>query len=427
MKGSVCPGPEELASYADGSGSIEVRTHVESCRRCATRLRFLAAPDGERGLVEEAAREAEASVRRLLSEPPHRWPLLAGADEFRSVAVAHRLLRVAIETREAGDLRTAVAAADAVTVIADAETVDHFDAAELRFDAWKYRSAFLRELGDYEAAKAAFAHADDASAFVADPVLARASIALARAMLCAEPDVWQPEEAAALLDGAERVFAARRDERLRAARTVRAMLLLRSGDAAFARAIFENVLAAVPSVDEPARADALANVLAAAVEMADWDLAERIQPQVAAINRRLGRTIHSARDRWEEARIARGRNDHAGAVHAASQASREFEALGMVDDAIRAGLIAVYSLAVEGELDAALELNRSLVEKAIALDRKQPSRRHALTAEALTYLRELAQRRMLTGDAISEIESYLDRIFTRPPVNFRPSVRLISH
>jgi hypothetical protein len=45
---------------------------------------------------------------------------------------------------------------------------------------------------------------------------------------------------------------------------------------------------------------------------------------------------------------------------------------------------------------------------AVALDRREPSRRHALTSQVLSYLREAAQQQALTADLVAEVRDFPD-------------------
>jgi hypothetical protein len=280
----------------------------------------------------------------------------------------------------------------------------------------------LREAGRYEEAGLAFVSAEDAAKATSDPELAQASVLLSRALFHAEPDVWNPEEAAALLDRAERVFAQRDTARLQTAITARAFLLFRSGDMAAAREKFHLVLAATPKTDRASYLNALSNLMGARVELreADFDVEDAIAFLIKE-NTALGRTVQVARARWLLGRVlvVRGEYDPGISVLRTAMAG-----IGDVDSSIRIGLDEIEALLLDERHDEAVGLARELASAAIALDEREPSRRHGLTAQVFAYLREAAQRQVLTADLVADAARYLDRITRQRPFDFVPPMPL---
>jgi hypothetical protein len=94
------------------------------------------------------------------------------------------------------------------------------------------------------------------------------------------------------------------------------------------------------------------------------------------------------------------------------------------DAAIRVGLDAIEALLLAERHDEALHLAQELASEAVALDKREPSRRRALTAQAIAYLREAAQRQAWTPDLVSTLGGYLDRITRQRPIDFIPPMPL---
>jgi hypothetical protein len=186
--------------------------------------------------------------------------------EYRRPEVARRVLRLAVDAR-LRDLGLAVDLARAATAILDVPAEGAPDIAELRFEAWKFSSAVLREAGRYVETEVAFVRAEEAAPATTDPELAQASLLLSRALFCAERDIWRPDEAAALLDRAESVFSRRDPARMQGVLTARAFLMFRSGALVAARETFHVVLERTSKTDHEDYLNALSNCMVACVEL----------------------------------------------------------------------------------------------------------------------------------------------------------------
>jgi tetratricopeptide (TPR) repeat protein len=370
--------------------------------------------------IAAAVDEVEEVVARLLIAPRSRWWKMIRESEYQDVAVARRILTLAVDAR-LRDPRTSIQLTHSATTILDKlPSDDHV--ANVRFEAWKFASAILREAGRYAETREACSEAEAAARMTSQPQLALASVLLSRALLSVEPDVWQPKEAADLLEKAERVFIRHRDPRVRAAQTVRGLLLFRAGDLHGARDNFSALVDATSSEDREAYLDALSNLTWVRVELAESD-AEVEDAIITLIDENLsrGRTVQVARALWMRGRVnvARGKYDDA-VTHLRTARGETSD----TDTSLRVGVDTIEALLLASRADEAFQLARELAAAAVALDQAEPSRRRALTSQVLAYLRETAQRQSWTPDLVADLARYMDRITRQRPFDFVPPMPL---
>lgn len=399
--------------------------HLANCGRCTERIallrRILKAGVDE---IRDAMEEVISVTARLLAEPEHRWPLLVRESEYRRIDVAQHLLAIAIQERTRSTRRAAQLAHSA-GVIGEALVSETRAAFEIAFEASKLEAAFLRESARYDECRAALVRAEDAADHVRDVESARAAVLLSRALVCAEPDVWLPDEALALLDRAEAAYASRNSNAVVKTLILRGMLMLRRGDADAARTAFESVLTRTSPEDEGAYADAEMNLAHALFELGELESAETRIANAARVNLRHGRTAVVARGAWLSARIQQRRGEHESAITLAEGAMAELEAAGLPDHALRAGLVAVASYAAVDAVHDAKRLCSTLAARSVQLDQREPTRRRSLTAEALAYLRQLSDRSSLTPDVVASVQTYVEEITSKPAVPFKPPLPLV--
>lgn len=424
MRPVPCLSVQSMADLVRGNATEDDRRHSIECATCARRLALLrrlrsAAP----GPIAEAVEEVEEVVTRFLTTPRSNWWREVKERQYRRPEVARRLLRLGVDAR-LRDLELAVDLAKAATRIGDllADRVPHV--AELRFETWKFSSAVLREAGRYDETEAALVCAAEAARVTSDPELAQASVFLSRALLCAERDIWRPDEAAALLDRAETVFSRRDPARMQAVLTTRAFLFFRSGDIRAASETFHGILEQTAKTDHEDYLNALSNCMVARVELRE--AAADVEPAIAFLieeNMALGRSVQVACARWMMGRLHVIRGDYNAAIDLLRTA---MITIGDSDSSIRFGLDMIEALLLDSRHHEAFELARELATAAVALEQREPSRRHGLTAQVFAYLREAAQRQMLTADLVVDAARYLDRITRQRPFAFVPPMPLVD-
>ena len=424
---STCLSAETLGRIAEGNSPVDPQDeqHVRGCAICAEQVAFLRRCIAT-GLnaVEEEVREVEALLSELWMERHSRWERIVTDPRFHRPSLVRRMLTLAFAARES-DTRLALQYASTATAIVQLLPRTQRGIADLRFDAWRFHSTLLREMGQYYLCEEALAVAQEVAKQASDPELSKAIILLSRALLAIEPDVWQPEEGLTLLERAERLFEQRDRRRLLHTKTTRGMLKTRAGDANEAAAIFGEVLSVTSREEESAYADALRNYLWAAVHagLAHDDMVAEIDELERADERR-GAHLHVLRDRWIHGLLDLAARRLEQAIALLRDTMRGFEAKGHTEISIRAGIDAVRALLTAARDEESLELARDLASRATGLDQRQPSRRRALTAEAMSYLREAAQRRVLTADLVESVGAYLDKITHQRPVDFLPPMPL---
>jgi hypothetical protein len=211
MRQRPCLTADAIGSFVRGNGTDDQADHVAACATCTRRLTLLrrvlsAGADP----VTDVLDEVDDLVARLMAAPRNTWWRTVREDEYRRPDIARRLLSLAMHAR-LRDRLLAVDLAKATTTVVD--LCDSPGVEELRFEAWKFASAILREAGRYAELPTAFLKAAEAAPATSNPELAHASVLLSRALYYSEPDIWKPKKAAALLDRALTLAAAALDRR----------------------------------------------------------------------------------------------------------------------------------------------------------------------------------------------------------------------
>jgi len=204
--------------------------------------------------------------------------------------------------------------------------------------------------------------------------------------------------------------------------TARAMLLYRLGDLRAASRTFAKLLDATAQADREAYLNALSNLTWTQVELreAGSEVAHSIDLLIDE-NLALGRTIQVVRARWMKARMAAAHGQYDEAVELVATVMAQTEDR---DAYIRIGLDATETLLLAERHREALQVARELAGIAMTLDQREPSRRRALTAQVLAYLREAAQRDIWTADLVADLARYVDRITRQRPFDFVPPMPL---
>ena len=348
------------------------------------------------------ARESPHTMHRSISESS------LGADPF----VAGRLLERSREEFSREPIRSLLLARLALRVAERASVID------LQFEVFRDCASLYVRLGDFEHAWTALDMAEQLAPQTADPEHARGLLLYAKAYVASQPDVWRLDEAAAWTDEAAEIFARTDTARLRAAAEMRAFVHNLRGDHRSAveitRRLWQeergvglalNFAAYLIDAGEPTQAR----------ELLEW-----ARPRIAATD---VVTLAKHADIYGLALSALG--DWVEATAMFTRSRDAFRSAGMKDTAVRIELSRIRAtVAAAGnlpsEIGRAVDDLRALAAASIDLDRKQPSRRRNLTAQACEYLRRVVETEGLNLESVTHVERYLAAI-TRGPV--RPFVR----
>lgn len=420
MKLSSCPPPDVLVRIAEGERvprrAAQHCVRCPSCQRVLTLARTIAAENLSITIDDAAAAQdrVESLVAELLRVPVEDRPRLASEARFMVPEVATRFNRMAM-AKFRQDLRLAHSHAHVSTVISSSITQRLGVAAEVEFECWKTRSSILREQGDFDSARSALLFARRAMTRCSDRELKAAIIDFATAAICVMRDAWSPAEANALLDVCAPVFAVRAPERIMAVQSVRGTIALVSGDYPRALELYSEVAASVEPADDVAWANAHRNVVNALVRTKMLDKANDLLRRVRRVDVKLGRTLDIVKDDALAAGIVDESGGHAEAAAMYADVRRRFAACGELETALLAGKDEAVSLVAAGRVDQARRVLASLLTPDVILD----TDRQRFTSEAISYLRELADREVLTADVAIEVARYIDRIHVQRAEPFR--------
>jgi tetratricopeptide (TPR) repeat protein len=409
----------DVALTVAGSAGDDVQRHANECARCRRLVditeRLHAASLDPRAL-SSAGEEVEALVAELLMIPAVDRLPAAQADRYLLVGVAGRFSALArVELNR--DLNIALDhACVATAIVARMTRTGGRVAAELEFDAWKNRGTVHCFRGEHDEARESLTRARAGIERCTDRELRRAIADYAEAMLCAERDVWEPQLALRLLDSCEPVFAVRDVSRLASVAAMRGIVHLRTKDYASAHAVFVSVANTIPADREAERNDSLRNVASSLVGLRRFVEALDLLQRVRGTDARLGRTLMVVRDDALAAEVAQARGDYEFGAEMFAQARRRFASAGEFESALLCGKSQAVCLVGADKVAEACVVLRDLLGTSVTSD----SDRRRFTADALAYLRDLAERERLTLDIASGVGSFIDRIHVQRARPFLP-------
>lgn len=418
---SDCPPRIKLLALVDAGKDVP---HVRDCEECAE---FVAAAlDAVKTFGGQ--REAEEAVRLLIDEivaetPSHRWGVTIFAERtlHRSVVVRDLLRRA--DRLYGSDPRGALDFSSTAVQICDAmASSGHPPTPELRMDALKEHSTMLRRRGALDEALNVLGRAWVISALSDRRELYRAILALCAAIIYAEPDVANFDEAVRLASEAAAVLDVCGDERRSLmARHIEAYGLVQKGR-------FDSAVVLLQGVIE---------------EAGDAGLTKRDVGQAHALLAQAHLSLGSFGETIDHARIGQHLHDECGdvldAARAAHVAARALAYLGHLsevreeftrtaDVVFGLGLFDVWCLMRLDYISAELEEDEAanvradieLVSRVAATMAKESTQRRRFIAEACECLRRIAIRDALTVEAAKHVRAYVERNLSRRPAKFTP-------
>jgi tetratricopeptide (TPR) repeat protein len=191
---------------------------------------------------------------------------------------------------------------------------------------------------------------------------------------------------------------------------------LHAGEYAEAHEIFSAVAAETDPANECAYADAHRNVANTLIRLGRIDEATCLLSVIRGIDERFGRSLHVVRDDALAAVALDVAGSYDDAADAYEDVEKRFAAAGEHESALLTGISRAVVLVAASRPTEARGVLQGLLTSAVT---GNSDRRHS-TAEALAYLRELAEREQLTSDVASSVALYIDRIHVQRVRPFTP-------
>jgi tetratricopeptide (TPR) repeat protein len=419
---SECPLRVKLLQLlSDGEHVPHLRTCAE-CRHFAERALETLETFRDRSALEAAIRD---HIDALIADvPPHRFGVTIFAERtlHRSVVVRDLLRRA----DEIGGSRPRDALEFSDTAVAICEAMvkgGQPPAPELRFEALKAHSSLLRELGAHNLALDILGRAWTVADETEEREVYRAILALCTAIIYAEPDVANFDEAINLADAAAAVLDVSGDQRRALiARHTKAYALTVQNRFEAAVPLLSGVVAEIAEAGGSSRDAAFAHSLLAMclVELGFHGEALDHARVAEHLHTECGDTVDAARAAHFVARAIAGMGRFADV--------RE-EFTRSADIVFQAGLFDVWCLLRLDYIAAALADDEAadvradaegVARVAMTIAAKDSTQRRRFIAEACEYLRRGALRDTLTFDAAEYVRVLVTRSLKRKPARFIP-------
>ncbi len=399
--------------------------HLAECEDCAT---FVAAATEAVSAFRDRS-ELEAAVSDVIDElldetPRHRWgvTIFASRTLHRSIVIRDLLRRA--DEQCGSDPRTALEFTSTAMEISDAMTRSgHAPAPELRFEVLKEHSTLLRRTGSLSEALSVLGRAWGVVLETKERELYHAITSLCAAIIYAEPDIANFDEALNLARAASAVLDVCGDERRAVmARHVEAYVLIEQGHFAAAAVLLYGVVGEMGDAGGTKRDVALAHALLSRALLNLGTYGEAID------HARVGEHMHD-----ECGDVI----DAARAAHVAARALAYMGHFGDVreeftrtaDVVFHAGMFDVWCVMRLDYISAALADDEGtdvradaegVARVAMTVAKRESSKRRQFAAEACEYLRRIAIRDALTLEIANHVRSYAERNLSQKPVKFVP-------
>jgi tetratricopeptide (TPR) repeat protein len=418
----ACPPSHVIVAVLVGDEpAAEFNEHQRRCRRCAA----IATAVGDAvaaGLVEDDVDVetliAEEIISALDEQPDHRWWSIVRDDPaFHAAFVAKHLLDVA-DRFYGRDPRRGLAYVEAALVICEATPKIP---AAVHATALKEKSTYLRRFFRIGEALATLDVADKVAATAGDDAkYISATLKLARAMILADPEVGQFDDALRLAAEARVVLAGLDRGRELTTMRVTAMVTMWQGHFAEALNAFEALLpltleAETPDLDLATLYQAIGKC---AAEIGDIHSALQAMALARVIFEQLGSLADLAKCDWIDGRAGLHASSYENSLALFESAAEAFERLGRWDLWVRVKLDSVHALLSANPATDVVQRCESIATMSTMLDQREPNRRRHCTAEALDFLRRYAGQGALDIETVKYVRSYLDEIAERPPRSF---------
>lgn len=423
MRRSCPPYHVIVAVLVGDEPAMAFNEHQRGCRRCAA-IAIAVRDAVAAGLLDDdldiEMLIADEIVSALDDQPRHRWPSIVRSDStFHATFVAKRLLEVA-DRFYGSDPRRGLAYVDSAITIC--EVIPERPAA-IYATALKDKSTYLRRFFHVGEALATLDAAEHVAATAGeDAEYLGATLKLARAMILADPEVGQFDDAIRLASEARAGLARRDRPRELTAMRVAATVRMWQGHFAEALQAFEALLpltlaASAPELDHATLYQAIAKC---AAEIGYVETTYGATARARVIFHRMGSLAELACCDWIDGRASLHVSSYDDCLALFESAATAFERLGRWDLWVRVKLDTVHTLLAADPAANVGQTCEAIATMSTLLDQREPSRRHHCTAEALDFLRRHARQGALVLETINYVRSYLDEIAERPPRPFTP-------
>ncbi|HEV2719986.1 MAG TPA: zf-HC2 domain-containing protein, partial [Thermoanaerobaculia bacterium] len=423
-----------LADYLDGPEAFAEREalerHLAACRDCRDLLDDLKeleaalqsgemwdaaealsserdAPESISSLAAALAREEEQAAQRLarIIDSPimFRRARVMERAELHNAGAVRFLCARSRELREKQPMH-ALTLADAAVALSDRLPRERYPStmiADLRGSAWLERANALRLLGRFAEALDALDIAERAYAHTPVATFSLALVQYLRAVIFFESE--RLDEATQLARRAARVFRQfGEDERFLHAKIVEGGVLFHRNRFAEALELFMSLVGPAKSLGDAATIARLyGNIANCYLGLQRRSDACGYFAQALSLYEALGFETEKIRTRWSLGRLAIAAGKAAEGVNRLREAQREFEAIGLTNEAAQVTLDVVEALLATGETAEVARLCAGLVESFTAAGMTGNS----LTA--LAYLREAVASGRADHDLLEHVRAYL--------------------
>lgn len=405
-----CLSPAEFVEYIASDDEVH-HPHVAQCARCRAIADILAcaAPidtldvvlveiDRRMQAATEAARELEARL-------PHRWEATAIADHRLHSPEGVRVLLLCAAKNYGSTPRRSLALARLAVACSELGRVS----PDVQFDALKdYAKFALRAADDLTTAFDALDRAAELVSYTANPTYYAAVLAHSRAYIYGDSACARWDEALALLDGCEEVLKEREPQRWRAARQLRAAVLVRCGRYDEATSLYEELLES--QANAYSRALLKSDLAECYLRTGHFFGALALVDDVVDVFRSRSQTISVARAMWIRGSALSGVGQHDEAITTLEAVSAIFASAGLIDDQLATELALICAMRnrdVDVDVVARLEDAYML---ASALDLAQPLRSGSFRTAVWVELRDAHERKALSREVLAHAAEYLRTI-----------------
>ncbi len=423
---SECPHPAKLLKLvSDG----EYVPHLRECEKCRN---FVAAAAEAMSTLNDRT-ELEAAVREEIDEvlantPEYRWSSTfldsCNVHLLRSVVVRD-LFRRADELSGSEPWRALNLTRAAILVCDHMVAKGNAPAPELRFEVLKLHSSLLRDTGSLDEALSVLGRAWIVADETENREQYRAILALCGAIIYAEPDIANFDEAISLAEAAAPVLDICGDARRSViARHTKAYALAVQNRFEEAATILRGVVDEIRDAGGTPHDAAMAHALLALCYVRLGSHGEALDHARIAehLHEENGETVDAARAAHHAALAIAGLGRFGDVREEFTRTADVVFAAGLFDvwcvlrlDYIAAALTADSSADVRADAEGVARV-------AMTVGTKQSSQRRQFVAEACNYLRQIAMNDALTFEVADYVRAYVDRSFKRKPMKFaRPS------